>query len=149
MRFFRPLQKVYAHCDIPCGIYDPAGAQVAALTVIRMMDLLVDANEPHEATRLTAVKEEHAERCKHEVRVIWGDYFKAEHFKKHSNLDKITHKVMELASEARQGMDRKKGVELLQEVNKFAEIFWATKGIETKSVKSPHSIKEEIVIPDL
>lgn len=148
---FRRPQVVYAHCDIPCGIYDPHNAQVTALTVIRMMDLIADASDKqiHDVVRYTAVKEEHAELCKREVRVIWGDYFKEEHFAKYPDLNEVTHSIMQLGSKARQGVDRVVAVELLRAVNRFAEIFWETKGVETKRTVSPYEPKEEVVYPVL
>jgi len=155
MRFFRPPQIVYAHCDIPCGIYDPHHAQVAALTVIRMMDLINESGDAsgtiptHNVARYTAVKEEHAELCKNEVRVIWGDYLKEEHFAKYPELNEVTHSVMQLASKTRQGIDRIVAVELLGAVNRFSEIFWETKGVKTKRVPAPYEPREEIVYPIL
>lgn len=152
------IQTVYAHCDIPCGIYDPHRAQVAALTVIRMIDLMEDfiklhgASEPefhHVITRYTAVKEEHAEICKQEIRIIWGDYFKGEHLKKYPELNDLTHKIMQLGSKAKQTTERKTAVELLQAINRFAEIFWESKSIPTKKVKAPYKPEEEIVYPIL
>src|SRR5580658_2566622 len=80
----------YAHCDVPCGIYDPHIAQMAAHTVIRMDMLIADsanvkgvpsAEERNKMIRCVAVKEQHAEICKHEIEVLWGDYFKPEHVK--------------------------------------------------------------------
>jgi len=155
MRSFKSPQIVYAHCDIPCGIYDPHNVQVAALTVIRMMDLINESGDAsgtvptHNISRYTTVKEEHAELCKKEVRVIWGDYFKEEHLSKHPDLANIVHEIMSLSSKAKQGIDRNTGVELLGVVNKFAEIFWETEGIETKRVTSPYKPEEEIVYPVL
>jgi len=155
MKFIKPPQTVYAHCDIPCGIYDPHNAQVAALTVIRMMDLINESGDAsgtvptHNIARYAAVKEEHAELCKNEVRIIWGDYFKEEHFQENSDLNEITHQIMELASKARQGVDRNIGIELLSAVNRFAEIFWKTKDVETKRVVSPYKPEEEIIYPVL
>jgi len=148
-RFLRGPREVYAHCDIPCGIYDPHQAQIAALTVIRMMDLIADTKSEHDIARYIAVKEQHAELCKQEARIIWGDYFKADHTGSHPELNELTHEIMKLASVARQGVDRKDGVKLLEAINKFAEIFWETKGISTKRVKSPYKPEEEIVYPEL
>ena len=99
--------EAQAHCDIPCGIYDPHLAQVAALTVIRMDDLMADlvaAHKEHDAEfmnsmgRYVAVKEEHAELCKREIRVIFGDYFKKEHIEKYPELPELTHKIFQLGS---------------------------------------------------
>ena len=154
MKLFKSPQIVYAHCDIPCGIYDPHQAQVAALTVIRMIDLMKDLDSSdaqfvHAVARYTAVKEEHAELCKHEVRVIWGDYIKPEMKEKYPEIDGLVYKIMQHGSKARQGVDRGVAVELLQAVNRFAEIFWETKGVNTKRVKAPYKPEEEIVHPVL
>src|SRR5688500_7648461 len=87
-----PPEVAYAHCDIPCGIYDPHMAQIAALTVIRMVQLMQAAQIPGESaskedwdtygmqmSRYTAIKEEHAKMAEHEIIVLWTDYFKPEH----------------------------------------------------------------------
>ena len=76
------IDEVKAHCDVPCGIYDPISAQIAALSVIRMVDLMegLDNNGSLEyintVSRHIAVKEEEAEKVKHEIRIIWGDFIK-------------------------------------------------------------------------
>jgi nickel superoxide dismutase len=152
------IPRAKAHCDIPCGIYDPHQAQVAALTVIRMLDLMADLTnaqktptlEYHNSiSRQIAVKEEHAELVKREVRVIWGDYLKQEHLDKYPELPGLVHKIMQLGSKCRQGVSRESAMDLLAAVNRFAEIFWETKGIATKRVKAPYKPGEEIVYPVL
>lgn len=150
--------EAQAHCDIPCGIYDPHQAQVAVLTVIRMIDLANDLvkGSPKETfefhnsmTRYIAVKEEHAELCKKEVRVIFGDFMKKEHVDKYPELPALVHKIMQLGSKARQTTSRETAVELLGAVNRFAAIFWEIKGVPTKMVKAPYKPEEEIVYPIL
>jgi nickel superoxide dismutase len=148
-----------AHCDIPCGIYDPHHAQIGALTVIRMVDLINDQVKEHGKgstaefingmARHIAVKEEHAELTKHEIRVIWGDFIKEAHADEYPQLNGLVHKIMKLGSKARQTVDRETAVALLETVNEFAEIFWQIKGIKTKRVKSPYSVSEEVVYPVL
>lgn len=153
-----PIEEAQAHCDIPCGIYDPHLAQVAALTVIRMIDLMNTLYKDHtdhdlefknSLSRYIAVKEEHAELCKHEIRVIWGDYIKPAHVEKYPQLHELAHKIMQLGSKCRQTANRETALELLIAVNQFAEIFWATKGIATKTVKAPYAPAEEVVLPAL
>lgn len=163
-RVFENLDRVFgfaevkAHCDIPCGIYDPHQAQIAVLTVIRMIDLANDlvkgsAKETldfhNSLTRYIAVKEEHAELCKKEVRVIFGDFIKKEHVDKYPELPTLVHKIMQLGSKARQTTSRDTAVELLGAVNRFAEIFWEIKGVPTKLVKAPYKPEEQIVYPVL
>ncbi|RMG50291.1 MAG: superoxide dismutase, Ni [Acidobacteria bacterium] len=153
-----PFERAKAHCDIPCGIYDPHHAQLAALTVIRMIDLMNELVKEHgqqdmefhnSMARYIAVKEQHAELCKHEVRIIWGDYIKPEHVQKYPELHELTNNIMKLGSKCRQTTSRETAVELLQAVNRFAEIFWETKGIATKRAKAPYKPEEEVVYPVL
>lgn len=147
-----------AHCDIPCGIYDPSTAQIAALTVVRMMDLMAeleakggnkDVSYQNSMARYVAVKEEHAELAKQEIRVIWGDYIKAQHLEKHAGLHDLVHKIMQLGSKSRQTADRETGVQFVATINQFAEIFWDTKGIATKRAKAPYAPALEMVYPNL
>jgi nickel superoxide dismutase len=152
------FEEASAHCDIPCGIYDPHQAQVAALTVIRMLDLMNDLvkGAPKEQlefhnslTRYVLIKEEHAELCKREVRVIFGDFIKKEHVDKYPELPALFHKIMQLGSKVRQTASRDTAIELLGAVNRFAEIFWEIKGVPTKKVKAPYKPEEEVVYPIL
>ncbi len=155
------FDTAYAHCDFPCGIYDPHLAQLSALTVVRMVDLINNIPKPtaskpeeimdyaHDVTRAVDIKEKHAELCKHEVRIIWGDYIKPDHVKMHPELHEVVWNIMKYGSKAKQEPDREAAIKLLNEVNKFAEIFWATKGIKTKRAKAPYEPKEEMVYPEL
>jgi len=153
-----PVELVDAHCDIPCGIYDPHQALIGALTVIRMVDLMENLVKTHSGekvefhnsmARYVAVKEEHAELAKHEVRVIWGDFMKAAHVEQFPQLPTLVHKIMQLGSKARQTADRETALAFLDALNEFAEIFWQIKGKETKRVKAPYSVSEEMVVPVL
>ena len=95
------IEKVSAHCDIPCGVYDPGAAQYAVLSVIRFIDLI---NEMPEAvsskddlakfTRLVQQKEEHAVIAKNEITIIWGDYFKAPQIEQYPGVHELVHGIM-------------------------------------------------------
>ncbi|KKQ96262.1 MAG: superoxide dismutase, Ni [Candidatus Levybacteria bacterium RIFCSPLOWO2_12_FULL_39_17] len=153
-----PLETAYAHCDIPCGIYDPTPAQIAAHTVIRMTNLIdelkASGSEPsfderkkiiHRISRLTKVKEEHAELVKEEIRIIWGDYFKEENLKDYPDLHKLVFKIMKLSSRVKQEVDPEDALELLSAVQEFAEIFYKSKGPEIVRVPSGYPTGGEIV----
>jgi nickel superoxide dismutase len=154
---FLGTETASAHCDVPCGIYDPIIAQIAALTVVRMMDLMADLESKPERgmayanslNRYISVKEEHAEKVKHEVRVIWGDYLKAQHLEKYPEAHALVHKIMSLGSKARQSVDRDSAVQLVGALNDFAQIFWETKGVATKRAKAPYAPALELVYPNL
>lgn len=152
------FERAQAHCDVPCGIYDPSTAIIPALTVVRMIDLMAElegkGGEKDKAyfnsmARYITTKEEHAEKAKHEVRVIWGDYIKPEHVEKYPELNALVHKIMKLGSKARQTVDREAAVELVEAINRFAEIFWETKGVASKRAKAPYAPALEVVYPNL
>jgi nickel superoxide dismutase len=156
----RPPAPVYAHCDIPCGIYDPHEAQIAALTVLRMDQLIgelaapaMDAKPEDRAAyvsklaRYTAVKETHSERVKSEVRVIWGDYFTPDHAKTYPQVPDLTWKILKQASKTRQGTNLADAQELLKLVQEFAELFWQSKGAKTKRQPSLQKSGGELVLP--
>jgi len=152
------IKEAKAHCDIPCGIYDPITAQIAALTVVRMVDLMTDLEKKggerdlayhNSMERYIAVKEEHAEKVKQDIRVIWGDFIKPLNIEKHPELHGVVHKIMQLGSKSRQTTDRETAVQLVDAVNQFAEIFWEAKGITTKRAKAPYAPNLELVYPNL
>ncbi|HDD62309.1 MAG TPA: superoxide dismutase, Ni [Chloroflexi bacterium] len=154
----RPFLTAKAHCDVPCGIYDPITAQINALTVVRMMDLMSVLSEGDEKnktdfhnsiTRYIAVKEDHAEKAKHEIRVIWGDFIKDAHVEKYPELPGLVHKIMQLGSKCRQTADRDNGLAFVEAINQFAEIFWAIKEFQIKKAKAPYAPGLEMVYPDL
>lgn len=153
-----PIETASAHCDIPCGIYDPIIAQINALTVVRMIDLMSEFESKHQErnmdyvngmARYVAVKEDHAERAKAEIRVIWGDYLKAQHLEKYPDVHTLVHKIMQLGSKVRQSTDREQAVELVEAINEFAQIFWETKSVATKRAKAPYAPALELVYPAL
>lgn len=153
------FEQAGAHCDIPCKIYDPSTALIAALTVLRMVDLIEqteksadgkhDTNYLNSMIRFVATKEEHATAVKNEVRVIWGDYFKSPQFEEFPEIHDLTHSIMLLASATKQNVDREKSLELIEAVNRFAEVFWATKGVAVKRATCPYPPSVAVVYPDL
>ena len=151
------FQRASAHCDVPCGIYDPIIAQIAALTVVRMVDLIKeleakggsDAAYQNSMARYIAVKEEHAEKVKHETRIIMGDFIKPQHIEKHPETAEVVQKIMQLGSKARQTVDRDSAVQLVEAVNQFAAIFWDAKNVPTKRAKAPYAPALELVYPAL
>ena len=154
-----PPRTVYAHCDIPCGIYAPHEAQIAALTVIRMDQLIAELPKPAggkpeemeaygaKLARYMAVKEQHSEKVKHEIRVIWGDYFTADHAKQFPQVHELTWRIMKQASKARQGTNIADAQELLKQVQEFAEVFWKTKGATPQRKPSLQKPGGELVVP--
>src|SRR6266545_4295692 len=140
-----PPSVALAHCDIPCGIYDPHMAQIAALTVIRMVQLIEGLAKPGDGaskeewdtytmqiSRYSATKEEHARLCEHEIIVLWTDYFRPEHVDKHTNLHDLVWRTCKLTSTVKQQVNMDAAQQLLTGTQQIAEIFWDTKGVQTK-----------------
>ncbi len=155
-----PFPEASAHCDIPCGIYDPHHAQMAAHTIIRMVNLISELppitpqmtpeqgqDALNKLSRYIAAKEQHAEILKTEVRILWGDYFKPEHGQKFPELNDLVWKTLKLASKARQEINLAASEELLENANKIAEIFWKTKDVATIRAAAPYPTKKETVWP--
>ena len=132
--WLRPTTVAHAHCDIPCGIYDPSDAVLAARTVARMVELIGKLPEGSTAVadksafaRCIAVKEQHAEKVKHEVAVIWSDYFKPEHLAMFPDLHTKVWSLLKLAGKNKQGVDAGAAADLEAATKEFADMFWATK----------------------
>ncbi|MCY4639052.1 MAG: superoxide dismutase, Ni [Chloroflexi bacterium] len=134
LQIVRPPAIGHAHCDIPCGIYDPHTAQQGAETVEKMMTLIADLGDDvsgaaaaNSMSRYVTVKEEHSEIVKHEVRIIWGDYFKPPHLEQYPDLHDKVWNIMKLAAACKQGTSVEDARALRAAVDEFAEMFWATK----------------------
>lgn len=124
---------VYAHCDIPCGVYETDTMRNAAHTckvmVQKIQELgdMADPNHHNNATRMIMVKEKHAETVKHEVRILWGDYFKPEHVEQYPDLHEKVWQIMKQASAVKQSVDLDAAQRLIDQVQELADIFAATK----------------------
>ena len=133
-RLFAAPVPVHAHCDIPCGIYDPHAATIAAQTVAKMVEKINDLGKApmdlsfgNSMTRFVHVKEEHAEIVKHELQVLWSDYFKPEHLAKYPNLHDTFWKALKLASKNKQTVDAAAAADLQKAVKEISDMFWETK----------------------
>ncbi|MDO8620941.1 MAG: superoxide dismutase, Ni [Candidatus Levybacteria bacterium] len=149
---YLPGEIAYAHCDIPCGIYDPHAAQVGAHTVIRMTQLLNELKREgetkaeHDIARMTQAKEEHGSLIEDELGTLENDYFKEEHFREYPELKKLIADAVKLSIKTRQTIDMVSAEQLLEAVLKIAEIFYKTKNLEPVRVKSPYPTEREIVV---
>lgn len=129
-----PAKLVYAHCDIPCGIYDPKAAQIAAQTVLKMVQLINDlpienktTNDRNRFVRCVLTKENHAEKCKEELLILWTDYFKPEHLSQFPNLHEIFWKAAKLCSKNKQEVNLQSAKELVETVGQIGEMFVKSK----------------------
>ncbi len=119
--------KIHAHCDLPCGVYDPAQARIEAQSVKAIMEKFNASDDSVFKERAVAIKEERAELVKHHLWVLWTDYFKAEHLEKYPQLHELFWKATKTAGESKKTNDVAVGDKLLSEIDKIADIFWETK----------------------
>ena len=128
-RFFAPTVEVHAHCDLPCGVYDPAQARIEAESVKAIIGKLADNDDPDFRTRAVIIKEQRSELVKHHLWVLWTDYFKPPHFEKYPQLHELFNKATKQAGAAggKGSMDPAEGQKLLDYIAEIDKIFWETK----------------------
>ncbi len=125
-KLFGPLEIVYAHCDLPCGVYDPVQARIEAESIAKIMEKYSGLTA-EDKTRAILIKEQRAELVKHHLWVLWTDYFKPEHLKAHPNLHDLFWRATKKAGEAKRVPDVKVGEELIDLIEEIAVIFKETK----------------------
>lgn len=145
LSFFLPTNTAYAHCDIPCGIYDPNQAQLGAHTVLRMTMLLSEKTDMHDVARITHVKEKHGDLVEDSLGTLENDYFKPEHFEKYPELKGLLADTVKLSIETRVHVDEQKARDMLEKVLQISEIFYKTKNVTPVRIKSVYPTEAEIV----
>jgi nickel superoxide dismutase len=128
-RIFAPTVQVSAHCDLPCGVYDPAQARIEAESVKKIIEKVNASDDPDLRMRGTIIKEQRSELVKHHLWVLWTDYFKPPHFEKYPQLHQLFNEATKLAgaSGTKGHWDEKMADDLLAKIDEIAEIFWETK----------------------
>ena len=139
LRLLRPRRVVHAHCDLPCGVYDPAQARIEADSVKAIQEMFQDAgkrkppnwsdtqSEEDWRTRALKIKEERADLVKHHLWVLWTDYFKPEHVEKYPELHEKFWTATKAAGDSKRSEDPSQGQQLLDAIGELDKIFWETK----------------------
>jgi nickel superoxide dismutase len=129
-RLLEPRATAHAHCDLPCGVYDPAQARIEAESVRAICEKYQQNDDPAFRTRALQIKEERSELVKHHLWVLWTDYFKPPHFEKYPQLNQLFNEATKLAGG---GGGTKSSTEvatadkLLAKIDDIGKIFWETK----------------------
>ena len=120
---------VSAHCDLPCGVYDPAQARIEAQSVKATIEKYHASSDPDFKARAVAIKEERSNMVKEHLWVLWTDYFKPAHFEAYPQLHQLFNDATKLAGAGgtKGSVDVAKADELLAKIDEIAEIFWASK----------------------
>ena len=128
-RILTPKTTVHAHCDLPCGVYDPAQARIEAESIKGICEKYQSNEDSDFRTRAIIIKEERAELCKHHLWVLWTDYFKPNHLEKYPQLHQLFWEATKLAGTAgvKGHTDPAVAQQLLDKIAEIDKIFWETK----------------------
>lgn len=126
MNWFKPRNTAHAHCDLPCGVYDPAQAKIEAMSVLKSMEKINDSDDQDFKTRAIAVKEQRAEEVKHHLWVLWTDFFKPHHLEADPSLHDLFWQATKAAGDAKKTNDASVGQNLIDLIDQISDKFWAT-----------------------
>lgn len=121
------VKPVYAHCDLPCGVYDPAQARIEAQSVLEIMKKYPNLDHEEDKWRAIFIKEQRADLVKQHLWVLWTDYFKPEHVEKFPELHDLFWKTTKQAGTCKKTTDPAEGQKLLDMIDQIGTIFTATK----------------------
>jgi nickel superoxide dismutase len=129
MSLLHPKTVIHAHCDLPCGVYDPAQARIEAESVKAICEKYQDNKDEVFRTRALLIKEQRAELVKHHLWVLWTDYFKPPHFEKYPQLHQLFNDATKAAGAAggKGTTDPGEVQKLLDQIAEIDKIFWETK----------------------
>jgi nickel superoxide dismutase len=123
---FLPARTVYAHCDLPCGVYDPAQARIEAESVLKIQQKYADLND-EDKIRAIVIKEQRSDLVKQHLWVLWTDYFKPEHLAAHPNLHDLFWRTTKAAGATKKSVDPVTGQALLDLIAEVSAVFASTK----------------------
>ena len=123
----RPPLPGHAHCDLPCGVYDPAQARIEAESVKAIQEKYQGSDDETFRQRAVLIKEERADMVKHHLWVLWTDYFKPNHLEKYPQLHDIFWQATKAAGDSKKSLDPSQGEKLLGLIGEIDKIFWETK----------------------
>jgi nickel superoxide dismutase len=134
IRMLRPTRLVHAHCDLPCGVYDPDQARIEAESCLRIIEKYEASDDALFRARCILIKEERAELVKHHLDVLWHDYYKPEHLDRYPDLHETFWTATKQASKVKASLDVGVARELLSMIDAIDEMWQATGGAEKTRV---------------
>ena len=134
IRLLAPTITARAHCDLPCGVYDPEQARIEAESCFRIMEKYQANTDETFRARAIGIKEERAELVKHHLDVLWHDYFKPEHVEKVPNLHELFWTANKQVSKVKAGLDLAEAKKLLDMIDEIDAAWKATGGEEKTRV---------------
>ena len=136
-RLFANATEAHAHCDLYCGVYDPAQAKIEALSCLKTLKKYHDSDDDHFKTRAIIIKEQRAEEVKHHLMVLWADFFTKDHFEKFPNLHQLFWDGVHGAGDVKKSTDVAVAEKLLKTIDEISDIFWQTDKAKEMGVYPP------------
>jgi nickel superoxide dismutase len=137
MGLFKPSHQAHAHCDLFCGVYDPAQAMIEARSVLNSCTKYAGSDDPVFRDRCILIKEERAELVKHHLSVLWTDFFKPHHVDAFPNLHDLFWRALKATSDAKKSMDPAVSEKMIDLISEIADVFWKTEESKAAGVYPP------------
>ncbi len=137
MGLFRPTRVAHAHCDLFCGVYDPAQAMIEARSVLNISNKYHASDDEVFRARCISIKEERAELVKHHLNVLWTDFFKPPHLEQFPSLHDLFWQATKAAGDAKKSMDPAVSEGLIALIQEISDVFWQTEASATAGVYPP------------
>ena len=137
-RLFSNATPAHAHCDLYCGVYDPAQAKIEALSCLKTLQKYHDSDDEHFKVRAILIKEQRAEEVKHHLMVLWADFFAPDHFAQFPNLHQLFWDAIHQAGEVKKSLDNEPAEKLLSLIEEIGDVFWQTEKAKGMVVYPPN-----------
>jgi nickel superoxide dismutase len=134
---FGGAEIAHAHCDLFCGVYDPAQAKIEAMSVLKSAQKYHESDDEVFKARCILIKEERADEVKHHLMVLWADFFTPDHVAQFPQLHDLFWRAIRKAGDAKKSMEPKLGEELVALIDEIADIFWQTDKAKGMGVYPP------------
>ena len=138
MGLFSPSRVAHAHCDLFCGVYDPAQAMIEAKSVLNTTTKYHASDDEVFRARCISIKEERAELVKHHLSVLWTDFFKPHHLEQFPNLHDVFWMAIKQAGDAKKSMDPAVSQSLIDQIQAISDMFWQTEESKATGVYPPN-----------
>jgi nickel superoxide dismutase len=136
-RLLRPNHEAHAHCDLFCGVYDPAQAKIEAMSCLKTAEKYQDSDDEVFRARCIFIKEERAELVKHHLGVLWTDFFKPHHIDQFPGLNDLFWRAIKSAGDAKKSMDPALSQQMIDLIDEISTVFWQTDESKTVGVYPP------------
>ena len=136
-RLLAPRYEAHAHCDLFCGVYDPAQAKIEAMSCLKSAQKYHDSDDPVFRDRCILIKEERAELVKHHLSVLWSDFFKPHHAEAFPGLHDLFWRALKQAGDAKKSMDPEVSQKLIDLIGEISDVFWQTEESAATGVYPP------------